>query len=188
MVIGEHAVIRGAEPDDASALCAIYNAGQMRACLLNQQREFIAPTVDEISIMLAGGPDGRPNDLNTIEDRQGAIRGFCALRAAPNEPLFGQLVVMACEESDYHEPVCDEAAHYLIEEAFLRRRLHKVLAQSLEHESAFAQFLVRHGFQSDGVQRQVVYSGGRWLDLESFTLFASAVASSHLSNEVSVAQ
>lgn len=138
--------------------------------------------------MLVGGPEGRLSDLNAIEDRQGQVRGFCALRATPNEPLFGQLVVMACDESDYGDPVCDEAARYLIEEAFLRRRLHKVMAQSLDHETAFTEFLIRHGFESDGVQRQVLYSGGRWMDLESFTLFARAVTHGESSSEVVAGQ
>ena len=39
-------------------------------------------------------------------------------------------------------------------------------------------FLTAHGFSSDGVQRDALYARGRWLGLESLTLYAPAMEES----------
>jgi hypothetical protein len=38
-------------------------------------------------------------------------------------------------------------------------------------ERAYREFLVDRAFKSDGVQRDMVYTQGRYFDLESLTLF-----------------
>lgn len=171
MITGTYSVIRTAGREDASALRRYYVLGCPLAALLDPRREFAMPTEDELAEILGGAGLERLGGMNAIEDGTGAVRGFCAIRNTPSEPYMGQLLLMLEALSDYDSPLAVEAMEYLRDEAFARKRLRKVVTYILDDERELRAFVVRHGFQSDGTQRDVLYAAGRWHDLETLSLF-----------------
>jgi RimJ/RimL family protein N-acetyltransferase len=107
----------------------------------------------------------------TVEDLEGNIRGFCTLRGADQELAYGELVLMLFDEPDYDSPLADEVFEFLRKSAFQQKKLNKVVTYCLDGETAYRSLLIRKGFQSDGVQREIVFALGRWHNLESLSLF-----------------
>ncbi len=169
MITLEHAVIRTADPDDAWAIRELHDR-EPRAAYLNRKREILLPTTDDLREML------RKKDtavgLLAVEDRAGKILGLCALRGGQQETAHGEFLFLFGGDG-YTRPEAAEALRYLCRHAFREKRMHKVMAQCLENEKDFRDLLIRHGFQSNGVQREVLYSQGRWYNIESLTLFAA---------------
>jgi RimJ/RimL family protein N-acetyltransferase len=187
MITREHSVIRTAGREDAPALRRYYSLGHPMAALLDQRREFLIPTAEEVAEVLGGSGLERLGGMNAIEDGTGVVRGFCAIRSTPNEPYMGQVVLMFESLSDYDSPLASEVMEYLREEAFARKRLRKAMAYLLDDEHTLRAYLLRHGFESDGVQREVLYAAGRWYNLETLSLFAPGRFGGHeavSSNEV----
>jgi RimJ/RimL family protein N-acetyltransferase len=170
MITGEHSVIRMAEADDAYELKRLYDAPAPRSALLDRRREMPTMSVDEVREGLArherfGGI------LYAIEDKGGFVRGFCTLRGVQVEMSYGEVVMMLFEEADYDNPLADEAYDYLHHMAFDNKRLNKVVAHCLDNEQGYRRLLVRKGFQSNGVQREVLWTQGRWHSIEMLTRF-----------------
>ena len=90
---------------------------------------------------------------------------------SPLHPFFGQFTLLFLAPESFRLALAEEAGQYLLEEAFLRRRLHKVVVQCMDCEDAQIGYLLAQGFTSDGNQREVLYSGGNWLNMESLSLF-----------------
>ena len=179
MIIGSYSVIRSAGPDDAEAFRAAFESGPVGA-LLDQLRESFVPTATEVREMLSSTRNAF-GAVNAVEDPQGRVRGFCALNGSPLDANIAQFALIFFDPDDFAAPIAEEVGLYLRDEAFGRKRFHKVMAQCLDHERAQRDFLLRNGFVSDGLQREILYSGGRWYNLESFTLFHRNVARSHVS-------
>ncbi|NIA13391.1 MAG: GNAT family N-acetyltransferase [Nitrospiraceae bacterium] len=173
MITGECAVIRTAEMDDATALKAAYDVPLPRSCLLDQRRELLTPTVDELRQTLGRQEVGQ-SLLYTIEDREGRVRGFCSLRGVNQEVSYTEFVMVLIDEEDYDTPLADEVFEFLSRRAFVEMGLNKIAAHALDEEATVRAYLLRHGFTSDGVQREVIYAGGRWHDLEALSLFAKS--------------
>lgn len=173
MIRGEYAVIRVAEPDDANELMRVYDPARPRSSLLDRRREILIPTVDELRELLIQ-KDKLAGRLYTIEDPKGFVRGSCALRSAQPEMAYAELALILFDDEDYKTPLAKEALDFLLEKAFTERKLNKVLTQCLDSEGAYRDFLVRQGFTSDGVQREVLFTQGRWHDMETFSLFRAA--------------
>ena len=102
-----------------------------------------------------------------------SVLGFCALRAATDDLFPGRFDMMFFSEDDFPSPLAEEAVRFLLEEAFLRKGLKRIVSQCLNSEVALRALLVRHGFTSNGIQREVLYSGGRWFSVESLSLALS---------------
>lgn len=170
VVTGEHAVIRSIDTDDAPFLMRLYAGRRPRASLLNQLNEFQIPTTAEVIQLLAGSGSARSIAFNVIEHISGEVRGFCALRTVAEELFPGRFDIMLFDEGDFATPLAQEAGRYLLEEAFLRKGLKRIVAQCLDSETALRAFLEGFGFTSRGVQREVLYSAGRWLSMESLAL------------------
>ena len=136
---------------------------------MDQKREYIIPTTDELRELL-GGVKNMGGVLNAVEDLSGNVRGFCTVRSAPGEMPVGQFALMMLDEGDYARPIMDDIMNYLVAEAFQRRGQHKVMVYRLDYETKIRDLYLAHGFESDGFQREVLFAGGRWLDLESLTL------------------
>ena len=49
--------------------------------------------------------------------------------------------------------------------------MNKMMSQSLDTETAYRAFLVRHGFERSGIQREAMYATGHYHNLESWALF-----------------
>ncbi|MCX5769088.1 MAG: GNAT family N-acetyltransferase [Candidatus Hydrogenedentes bacterium] len=175
MIKGAHSVIRTADPDDAEALKSVYDSQTPRSSLLDQRRELIAPTRDELREVMSQKEMGKAV-FYTVEDVGGEICGFCCLRGSNPEAQFSEFVVIFLEESTFSTPMADEVFDFLSRLAFERMRNQKVVTHCLDSEAEYRKFLISHGFRSAGVQRDVLYSQGRWFNLEALTLRARDVA------------
>lgn len=171
MITTEHCVLRTAEPDDAPDMFRLYDTGKPRGCLLGSKREVIAPTVDELREILRPG-EGRPQVFYAVEDRDGVIRGYGGLRTGgPEDNHYGELIVVMHEDDDLATPTALEAWEWLRHRAFRSLLWRKGVANILSCETAQREWLIERGFESCGVQREVVFTGGRWLDAETLVIF-----------------
>lgn len=175
MITGHHCIIRTADPDDARALSVLYNGAVPRAAYLNRRREILLPTVDELRESLSR-KDRNAAPLYVVEDLEGRIRGLCALSAGGTDTAYGEIFFLFSCEEDFAGPVAREALAFLCREGLREKRLNKIVAQSLETEPGYRQALVAMGFESNGVQREVLHTQGRYFDLETLTLAANAFA------------
>lgn len=173
MITAAHCVIRTSEQDDAMALKRLYDTSRPRAALLDRKRELLIPTLDELRELLSK-KEAKSGVFYSVEDRCGAIRGFCSLRATHPEVSYAEFVVMLLEDADYAGGLGDEVFDFLTGRAFKQMKLNKVVAQSLDSERAYRVFLARHGFESEGVQRDAFFTQGGWRNLETLTLFGAA--------------
>lgn len=171
MVTGEHTYIRTADPDDAAAMRQLYAGEAPRSALLDARREPILPTEDELREALST-KDAMKGNFFAIEDRAGVVQGFCVLRGASKDAAYGEFGLMLLDEAALEGPIAEEAFRFAYQRGFERLRLRKMLAHCLETETALRAFLVRCGFVSTGVQREVFYGRGRWHNLETFSLFS----------------
>jgi len=173
MIRGQYSGIRWAEVDDAGALKRFYDPDNPRSCLLDVRRELLVPTLDELREALGKKEQGR-GAFHVIEDTEGAVRGFCSMRGANAESTYGEFVVVL-DDADFEAPLATEVFEFLIDQAFTKLRFNKVLTHCLDREEAYRSYIMRHGFKSDGVQRDVSFMLGRWHNLEAFSLFACDV-------------
>lgn len=179
MITGEHGVIRSMDPDDAEALLRLYIEGPPRSSLLDRKRELILPTAGELREML-GRKESIPAGLLVVEDREGKVCGFCGLRHAGAELAYAELVLMFHDEAVYRAPLALETLRYLCQNAFMEKRLNKLIAHCLDTEPGWRMFVSEMGFTCDGRQRDVLYAGGHWHDVELFSLFRSDAAERNL--------
>lgn len=173
MIFGEHCVIRAAEPDDAPILKRVYDLPKPRAAILDRRREPYQPTTDELRELLASKDLKLLGEYFALEDKTGAIRGFCSLRAGRQDVFFGEMLLMFLDETDLAGPIAAEALAFLKNKAFAERRLTKIIAHCLDGEEALHAFLVENGFRGDGVSRDILFARGRWFNNETLSLFAS---------------
>ena len=170
MFLSPHGMVRTADPDDAPALLKAYRLAIPRAALLDPRREPVMPTQDELTEMLLG-KEAAKGQFFTIEDLKGEIKGFCGLRGMNFEALFGEIILLFLNEEDTLTPLGADALAFLTDRAFGRMRLQKLLVTCLDAEKRLRQCLCAAGFVSAGRQRQVLYSGGCWRDLETLVCF-----------------
>lgn len=163
-------MIRSSEADDAVALKRVYISGSMRCSLLDQRRELSMPTLDELREAMASKEMGR-GIFYAIEDLDGVVRGFCSVRGATIETLFAEAVVMLIDVADYATPLADEVFDFVERQAFERLGLNKLVAHCLDSETEYRDWLTRHGFLCDGIQRDSVFTGGHWRAIEAYSFF-----------------
>ena len=175
MITGEYAVIRAADGDDAPVLKALYDAPGPRCACLDSRRESIWPTTDELRELLGQKEMGRPL-LYAVEDGAGMVRGFCSVRSLNLDVNYAELLIMLRDEADFGAPLASEAFDFLARQAFQQFRLNKLIAHALDCETAQRDFLLRHGFMSNGAQREAVFAAGGWHNIETFSLFRSVTA------------
>jgi RimJ/RimL family protein N-acetyltransferase len=168
MIAAEHTLIRTADADDADFLLEVYRMERPKAALLDQRREPVLPSRDELAEMLGSKEAGR-NQFFAVEDGTGQVRGFCGLRGVSFEAVFCEVMVLLIDPADHAGPVGRETVRFLLDRAFGRMHLDKVLGTCLDIEPELRALLAEMGFVSGGVQRQVLYSGGAWHDMETLT-------------------
>jgi RimJ/RimL family protein N-acetyltransferase len=173
MIIGEYTVIRSAEPDDAFALWRLYDPSRPRSFLLGPAREVLIPTIDELREMLTRR-DLVQGTFFVVEDKTGEVCGCCVLRGAKLESEFAEMVIAFREDCEYEGPMAEEIFQFILRMAFVDKKLNKIQAHCLSCEHAYRQFLTARGYTSDGIQRDMVYTKGKYFDLESLTLFREA--------------
>ncbi len=170
MITGTHTVIRTAEKDDAPRLLEAYRGAVLRATLLDQRREPVQPTRDELGEMLAAKEASR-GLFYAVEDPEGRVLGFCGLRGVNQEAQFAEAMLLFTDTAAEAGPAGDETAAFLLDQARGRLHLAKMMTTALDSETGLAELLARNGFVCEGAQRQAVYSGGRWHDLQTWTRF-----------------
>ncbi len=148
------------------AFSRLYQAGTLRAGLLDARREPVLPTRDELRELLSR-KEIADGGFYTVEDRVGEIQGFCSLRGMNNEARYAEFSLVLLDPAQYASPLAEEAAAFLYERAFVRSGLYKVVAYCLDGEAELSAFLRVQGFESAGLQRDVVYAQGRWHSLEA---------------------
>ena len=168
MIASEHTLIRTADADDADFLLEVYRTGHPKAALLDPRREPVLPNRDELAEML-GSKDAGRNQFFAVEDSAGCVRGFCGLRGVSIEAVFCEIMVLLIDGADHGGPIGRETVQFLLDRAFGRLHLDKVLGACLDSEPELRALLADSGFTSGGVQREVLYSGGEWHDIETMT-------------------
>jgi RimJ/RimL family protein N-acetyltransferase len=177
MIVGEHILIRTADPDDADGLAAIGDAASPRSFFLDARREINAPTVDEMAETLRS-KQARTGMFYAIEDKSGTIRGFSSLKMALHGSFFAEMLLAFLDEQDFAAPVGRETLESLLRMAFVDRKLTKIVAQILDCEDDYRGLLEDRGFTCDGRQREVSFARGRYHDLLAYSLFAETYAES----------
>lgn len=173
MIFNEHCMIRAAEPDDAPSMKRLYDPAVPRAALLDRHRERIDPSLGELREIIVSKDVKLFQEYYAVEDLTGLIRGFCSLRTGRQDVFFCELLFMFIDESDLDTEMAEEAFGFMKNKAFVERRLNKMMAHCLDSETRLRAFFTRHGFHSDGVAREVVFSLGRWFNNETLSLFAA---------------
>lgn len=175
MIRGEHTYIRGTEHDDVEALYGLYMQRRPRAGMLDARREPLLPSREDLRELLTRKEivDG---GFYTVEDTTGAIAGFCTMRGHNLEARFAEYSLQMLDPEGYASPKAREAHAFLLERAFTHLALRKVVAHALTDEAALRAFLAGAGFESAGVQRDVLYARGRWHDLETLVLHNAAAS------------
>ncbi len=171
MIRGKYSAIRSAEADDAAVLKTFYDPSRPRSCLLDMRRELLLPSLDELREVLGQKEQGKPI-FYAVENLTGEVRGFCSMRGQSLESTYGEFVVVL-DDADLDTPLAVEVFQFLANQAFVRMRFNKILTHCLDSEQEYRAYLLRHGFKSDGVQRDVTFMLGRWHNLEAFSLFAA---------------
>ena len=171
MFIGSHAHIRYSEPDDARFVKSLYLEGPPRAALLDVRRERPMPTLQEVRDMLSQ-KDAMRGMLFTVEDLEGRLTGWCGLRGVNPEARFAEMTLLYTDDAAYNAPGAEEVIDFLLDHAFGRFGLAKIIVMSLDVETALSACLERRGFLACGTQRHTLFSGGGWHDLKTWTLFA----------------
>lgn len=151
------------------ALYQLYMQGGNRAGLLDVRREPLLPTRDDLRDLLTR-KEIADGTFYTVEDRVGRIVGFCSLRGHNSESGFIEYILEFSDMAHYATPMAGEAHAFLLERAFTRLRVRKVVAHAVSGEQALTTFLRSVGFSSAGIQRDVVFSQGGWHHLETLVL------------------
>lgn len=170
MITLAHLHIRSADVDDAPDFHRLYDFRRPRASLLDKAREPMMPTRDELALMLTK-KENLKGGLYVLDDIEGNVRGFCSLRGMVHDARYAEMSILFFDDSDYTSPLAEEALDFICDEAFGRFRLFKLITQSLGNETAWTQFVLAHGFEQSGEQRQVLFAGGKWHNLLTFSRF-----------------
>jgi RimJ/RimL family protein N-acetyltransferase len=159
------------------ALYALYMDGVLRAGLLDARREPMLPARDDLRDLLTR-KEIADGSFYTIESETGDIVGFCSLRGINIEARFGEYGLQLSDARSYTTAVATEAHDFLMDRAFARLGLRKVLAHALSTETEFVEFLRSRGFSSAGIQRDVLHARGGWHHLETLVMGNPALMAS----------
>lgn len=174
MIRGHHTAIRTAEPDDAPYFQELYRGERPRSALLSRTRELVQPTIDEIREAFGPAAEKAGGGFYIVEDLTGQVRGFCALRTSQelrDSSFYAELVVMMRDPADFAGPVAHETLQWLLRRAFTEQRLNKVVTHAFECETELADWYRTSEFESNGIQRDIMYARGQWHSLETFTRY-----------------
>jgi RimJ/RimL family protein N-acetyltransferase len=170
MITFDHIVIRSAEFDDAEGLWGLYDPGKPRTFQLGPNLELRTPTVDELTALL-DDPERKLGEFYIVENLEGLVLGCAVMRSAAGDSPYAEAMFAFFDEALYATPAADETFAFIRKQAFAIKKRRKLIAHCLDTEPAYRAFLIRHGYTSNGVQRELIYAGGSYLDLESLSLF-----------------
>lgn len=172
MTPGTHTLIRSTDPDDSALLWPLYAGDLPRSALLDQRREPIRPTRAELRELFT--KVDHTGQFFTIEDPAGNLLGQCALRGITREQPYAEATLMLFDEALTTTAAGDEIAGFLRYRAFERLGLFKLVTHCLDTETVLHAFWTAQGFVPCGVQRDVLWAGGRWHAQAVLSCFAPA--------------
>lgn len=175
MISGTHIRIRLAEADDAPFIHRLYVTGPPKAALLDARREMPLPATRDIREMLEK-KDALRGLIYSIENKEGCLCGFCALRGLNYEVRYAEVALVFQEEGLYCDDSAEEAWGFLLERAFRQYGLVKVIALCLDVEQGLRVSLEQRRFALCGIQREALYAAGHWRDLATYVLHQQAYA------------
>lgn len=172
MIVKGCSVIRAIEQKDAEILYKFYNSDNIFGSLLDQKREPLNPTLSELDELLQN-KDVR-NSFYIVESREGSIVGVVGLKGINPEVLFGELILLF-EDNAYETnlPIINEALDYIEDKAFSRLHLRKVLSLCLDSETYLIDFLKGREYNFEGELREVLYTKGKWHNLQTWAKYNS---------------
>lgn len=155
--------IRLVEPDDAGALCAIYNPEVAEPAVTF---DLVPRSVDEQRAWIDRHRGAHPALVAVEDGPAGAVLGFASLSPFRDRPAYATSV----EDSVY----VDRAARgrgvggLLLTELLAAGReqgFHAVFARIVDRNEASIRMHTARGFELVGTEREVGRKHGRWLDV-----------------------
>lgn len=170
MIKKNHAIVRSADRFDASRLLGFYLHKPAFACLLDTKREPLMPNLSELEELLQHKDTAQ--SFYAVENKEGDVRGFLVLKGINPEVLFGEIMLLFEEEVyDNEEALIDEALEFVETRAFQQLHLRKLMTTCLDDETHLRQFLLSHSYQCEGCMREVLFTCGKWHNLETWAKF-----------------
>jgi hypothetical protein len=100
-----------------------------------------------------------------IEKSDGPVLGFLRMAVNVGENMNSFLSIAFLEKEHFFSAEGQEAGVLILDYLFKKKNLYRVWTKVIEEESDCLDYLLRLGFQLEGIQRRQVYLRGRYLDL-----------------------
>lgn len=170
MIKKKYAIIRNAERFDAKELLRFYLHKPAFACLLDTKREPLLPNLSELEELLQHKDTAQ--SFYVVENKAGDIRGFIVLKGINPEVLFGEIMLLFDNEIyEKENALIEEALEFIETRAFVQLHLRKLMTTCLEEEQYLRPFLQNHSYQCEGCMREVLFTCGKWHNLETWAKF-----------------
>lgn len=165
-----HASIRSADRFDAKQLFHIYMQEPIHAALLSPKREPLMPNISELEELLLSKDAAQ--SFYAVENKQGDIQGFVILKGIIPEVMFGETILLFDNDTyKQNKPLVEEALEFIETKAFQQLHLRKIITTCLDDEKGLHDFLHQHSYQCEGVMREVLFTCGKWHNLETWAKF-----------------
>ncbi len=167
-----HASIYTADRFDAKRLLHFYIQKPVHAALLDAKREPIIPNLSELEELLQSKDAAQ--SFYTVEDKQGEVQGFVILKGINPEVMFGETILLFDNDTyEQNKPLIEDALEFIETKAFQQLHLRKIITTCLDEEKNLHTFLNQHSYQCEGVMREVLFTYGKWHNLETWAKFNS---------------
>jgi len=177
MIKKKYTIIRNADRFDAKELLNFYFYTPPFACLLDTKREPIIPNLSELEELLQHKDTAQ--SFYAVENKQGDIRGFIVLKGINPEVLFGEIMLLFDNEIyEKEDTLIGEALEFIETRAFRQLHLRKLMTTCLDEENSLRQFLQSHSYQCEGCMREVLFTCGKWHNLETWAKFNATLIAS----------
>ncbi|MCX8063689.1 MAG: GNAT family N-acetyltransferase [Candidatus Hydrogenedentes bacterium] len=170
MIVKEYSVIRTVEYKDVDCLYKFYNGDKVYGSLLDQKREPVYPTLSELEELLQN--KDVVNSFYVVEDKDSNKIGLVGLKGINQEVLFGEVIILF-DDGIFKSslPIVSEALDFIEEKAFRRMHLKKVLSLCLDSETSLMEFLSSRSYKFEGELREVLYTKGKWHNLQTWAKY-----------------
>lgn len=173
MIKKTHAIIRNADRFDAKELLRFYLHKPIFASLLDTKREPLMPNLSELEELLQHKDTAQ--SFYAVENRIGDICGFVVLKGINPEVLFGEMMLLFENEVyEKEEVLIYEALEFIETRAFQQLHLRKLMTTCLDEEENLRNFLLNHSYQCEGCMREVLFTSGKWHNLETWAKFQNS--------------
>ncbi|MGC8737605.1 MAG: GNAT family N-acetyltransferase [Candidatus Hydrogenedens sp.] len=173
MIKKTYATIRNADRFDAKELLRFYLHKPIFATLLDTKREPLMPNLSELEELLQHKDTAQ--SFYAVENKIGDISGFVILKGINAEALFGEMMLLFENETyDNESALIGEALEFIEVRAFQQLHLRKLMTTCLDVEERLRNFLLNHSYQCEGCMREVLFTCGKWHNLETWAKFQNS--------------